>query len=304
MNTLTTEQGEKLREIGTYLSRLRKEQSISLDQVAANTYIRASLLKAIEEAKEESLPEPVYIQGFIRRYADSLGLDGNALAMTFPIELPPIDLSEQLLDAEVIGGKKYDTNNETERSKEASVSPLEKLSLPSLPENFSLPSIPYLPYILGGTVLALFSILYILNRPQTSPSVVQNQPKTNVQPKPAKYTVAPATPKSNSNSSTSSTSSPSAAPLVAATPENTASNTPFQVTAEVQDDSWVRVTADGKVQFEGILSKGTKQSWTAKERIVVRSGNAGAVLVSVNKKEAKPLGEAGKVAQVTFTPEQ
>lgn len=298
MNTLTTEQGEKLREIGTYLSRLRKEQSISLEQVAANTYIRASLLKAIEEAKEESLPEPVYIQGFIRRYADSLGLDGNALAMTFPIELPPIDLSDQLLDAEVIGGKKYDTNNETERSKEASVSPLEKLSLPSLPENFSLPSIPYLPYILGGTVLALFSILYILNRPQPSPSIVQNQPKTNVQPKPAKYTVAPTTPTSNSNLSSSSTSSPTAAP------DNTTSNTPFQVTAEVQDDSWVRVTADGKVQFEGILSKGTKQSWTAKERIVVRSGNAGAVLVSVNQKEAKPLGEAGKVAQVTFTPEQ
>lgn len=302
MNTLTTEQGDKLREIGTYLSRLRKEQSISLEQVAANTYIRASLLKAIEEAKEESLPEPVYIQGFIRRYADSLGLDGNALAMTFPIELPPIDLSEQLLDAEVIGGKKYDTNNDTERSREESASPLEKLSLPALAEKFSIPSIPYLPYILAGTILALGSILYLLNRPQSSPSVVQNKP-TTVQPKPAKYTVAPATPTSNSNLSTSSTPSPTAAPVVTATAENTAPTTPFQVTAEVQDDSWMRVTADGKVQFEGILSKGTKQSWTAKERIVIRSGNAGAVLVSVNKKEAKPLGETGKVAQVTFTPE-
>lgn len=304
MNILTTEQGEKLREIGTYLRRLRNEQSISLEQVAANTYIRASLLRALEEAKEESLPEPVYIQGFIRRYADSLGLDGNALAMNFPIELPPIDLSDQLLDAEVIGGKKYDTNNDPERHKEESASPLEKFSLPSLPEKFSLPSIPYLPYIFAGIVLGLGSVFYLLNRPQISPSTVQNKPSSTVQQNQVKNTVAPVAPKSNPDSSTSSTNSPTSAPVVAPTPENTAPKTPFQVSAKLEDDSWVRVTADGKVQFEGILSKGTQQSWTAQERIVIRSGNAGAVLVSVNQKEAKPLGEAGKVAQVTFTPEQ
>lgn len=304
MNILTTEQGEKLREIGTYLRRLRKEQSISLEQVAANTYIRASLLRALEEAKEESLPEPVYIQGFIRRYADSIGLDGNALAMTFPIELPPIDLSEQLLDAEVIGGKKHDVNNDGERSKEESASSTEKFSLPSLPEKLAIPSIPYLPYILAATLIALGGILYLLNRPQTSPSVVQNKPSSTTKQKKVENTVASVTPKSNPNSPTSSTPSPSPTQPVAATPENTTPNTPFQVTAQFQDDSWMRVTVDGKVQFEGIISKGTQQSWSGKERIVIRAGNAGVVLVSRNNQEAKPLGEAGKVAQVTFTPEQ
>lgn len=304
MNILTTEQGERLREIGTYLRSLRKEQSISLEQVAANTYIRASLLRAIEDGKEESLPEPVYIQGFIRRYADSLGLDGNALAMTFPIELPPIDLSEQLLNAEVIGGKKYDVNNDAEHPKEEPALPIGKFSLPSLPEKLTIPSIPYLPYIAAVTLIALGGILYLLNRPQTSPSVVQNKPSSSVEQKKVENTVASVTPKSNPDSPTSSTPSPTPVQPVAATPENTAPNKPVQVTAQFQDDSWMRVTADGKVQFEGILSKGTQQSWSAKERIVIRAGNAGVVLVSVNNQEAKPLGEAGKVAQVTFTPEQ
>lgn len=316
MNILTTEQGEKLREIGTYLRRLRKEQSISLEEVAANTYIRASLLKALEEAKEESLPEPVYIQGFIRRYADFLELDGNALAMSFPIELPPIDLSDQLLDAEVIGGKKYDVNNDSEPSKEESASLLKKFSLPPLPEEFSLSSIPFLPYIVSITLIAVVGILYLLNRPQTSPSVVQNQPSSTVQQKPVEKTPTPATPKNNSDSLTSSTPSPTPAQPVAATPNNTtpnternivlntAPNTPIQVSAQFQDDSWMRVTVDGKVEFEGVISKGTQQSWSAKERIVIRAGNAGGVLVSVNNQEAKALGEAGRVAQVTFTPEQ
>ncbi|MBE9226291.1 helix-turn-helix domain-containing protein [Phormidium sp. LEGE 05292] len=304
MSILTTEQGEKLREIGTYLRRLRKEQSISLEEVAANTYIRASLIKALEEAEEESLPEPVYIQGFIRRYADFLELDGNALAMTFPIELPPIDLSDQLLDAEVIGGKKYDVNNDAERPKEESASPLEKLSLPSLPKNFSIPSIPYLPYILAGIVVALGGIFYVLNRPQTSSSVVQNKSSSNVPQNQVKNNVAPVTPKSNSDLPISSTSSPTPAQPVAAKPENTAPNTPFQVSAQFQDRSWMRVTVDGKVEFEGVIPKGEQKSWNAKEKIVIRAGNAGVVLVSVNNQEAKPLGETGKVAEVTLTPQQ
>lgn len=319
MSVLTTEQGEKLREIGTYLRRLRKEQSISLEEVAANTYIRSSLIKALEEAEEETLPEPVYIQGFIRRYADFLKLDGNALAITFPIELPPIDLSDQLLDAEVIGGKKHDVNNDTERPKEESASPLEKLSLPSLPKNFSIPSIPYLPYILAGIVVALGGIFYLLNRPQTSSSVVQNKSSSNVAQKQVENNVAPvipksnsdlpisstpATPKSNSDLPTSSTSSPTPAQPVAATPENTAPNTPFQVSAQFQDRSWMRVTVDGKVEFEGVIPKGEQKSWNAKEKILIRAGNAGAVLVSVNNQEAKPLGEAGKVAEVTVTSQQ
>jgi cytoskeletal protein RodZ len=304
VNILTTEQGEKLREIGSYLRRLRKEQSISLDEVAANTYIRASLLKALEEGKQESLPEPVYIQGFIRRYADFLDLDGNALAMTFPIELPPINLSDQLLDAEVIGGKKYDVNNDAESAKEDSATTTEKFSLPSLPEEFSIPSIPYLPYILSVTLIAVAGILYLLNRPQTSPSVVHNKPSSTVEQKQVENTLAPVTPKSNPDSPTISTPSPTPAQPVAATPENTAPNTPIQVSAQFQDDSWMRVTVDGKVEFEGVISKGTQQSWTAKERIVIRAGNAGGVLVSVNNQEAKALGEPGQVAQVTFTPEQ
>ncbi|MFB2833519.1 helix-turn-helix domain-containing protein [Floridanema evergladense] len=303
MKVLTTEQGEKLREIGTYLRRLRKEQSISLEEVAANTYIRVSLLKALEEAQEESLPEAVYIQGFIRRYADFLDLDGNALAMTFPIELPPIDLSEQLLDSEVIGGKKYDVNNDSESFKEESASLLKQFSLPSLPEQFSLSNIPYLPYILAGTVVFLGSIFYLVTRPHTSPSVVQNQRSSTVEPKKVKNTATPTTPKSNPDSPTSSTPSPTPVQPVTATP-NTTPATTFQVAAQFQDDCWVRVTVDGKVEFEGTLTKGTQKSWNAKEKIVFRAGNAGVVLVSLNNQEAKPLGEVGKVAEVTLTPQQ
>ncbi|MHC5720932.1 MAG: helix-turn-helix domain-containing protein, partial [Nostoc sp.] len=39
-------------------------------------------MEALEEERFEELPEPIFVQGFISRYGDALGLDGNALSHT------------------------------------------------------------------------------------------------------------------------------------------------------------------------------------------------------------------------------
>ncbi len=73
-------------QIGAYLHHIRVENSLSLEEVAAQTMIQARMLKAIEEGKLHHLPEPVYVQGFIRRYAEALGLDGSEFAEAFPAQ--------------------------------------------------------------------------------------------------------------------------------------------------------------------------------------------------------------------------
>ena len=85
MNHLNPAQVEQLKEIGAYLRQIRQEVSIPIEEISAKTLIRLGMLKAIEEGQPDQLPEPVFVQGFIRRYADALGLDGVALAKTFPI---------------------------------------------------------------------------------------------------------------------------------------------------------------------------------------------------------------------------
>lgn len=83
---LQQEQVERLMQIGAYLRHVREENGMSLAEVSASTMIQSRLLKAIEEGKLHQLPEPVYVQGFIRRYADSLGLDGTEFAEAFPAQ--------------------------------------------------------------------------------------------------------------------------------------------------------------------------------------------------------------------------
>jgi len=70
---------EQLVEVGHILQTTRQTQGYTLESMATRTFIRPSLLTAIEQGNFHSLPELVYLRGLIRRYGEALGLDGEAL---------------------------------------------------------------------------------------------------------------------------------------------------------------------------------------------------------------------------------
>lgn len=76
---------DKLAQIGQTLRQKRQEKKLTLEQVQAQTRIQPRFLQAIEAGQLDHLPEPVYIQGFIKKYAEILGLDGAELARSFPV---------------------------------------------------------------------------------------------------------------------------------------------------------------------------------------------------------------------------
>ncbi|MEM1241296.1 MAG: RodZ domain-containing protein [Cyanobacteria bacterium P01_H01_bin.26] len=87
-----------------------------------------------------------------------------------------------------------------------------------------------------------------------------------------------------------------------AEPEEVKPAEPIVVDVEFVQQSWVRVTADGDPAYEGILQEGTERSWTAKESLTIRAGNAGGVVLTYNQGQAKPMGKPGTVVEQTFTP--
>jgi hypothetical protein len=66
------------------------------------------------------------------------------------------------------------------------------------------------------------------------------------------------------------------------------------------DTSWIQVTVDGVREFQGELEEETYRSWYGEERIELRIGNAGAVLVTVNGQSLGALGEPGEVIDRVF----
>jgi hypothetical protein len=64
-------------EIGNSLREARMRQGLDFPQVELATKIRAKYIRALEEEEFDVLPSGTYIKGFLRSYADFLGLDGQ-----------------------------------------------------------------------------------------------------------------------------------------------------------------------------------------------------------------------------------
>jgi hypothetical protein len=64
-------------EIGSSLREARLRQGVDLVEAEAATKIRSKYLHALEDEQFEVLPAQTYVKGFLRAYADYLGLDGQ-----------------------------------------------------------------------------------------------------------------------------------------------------------------------------------------------------------------------------------
>lgn len=62
-------------EIGNTLREARRRRDLDLNECEHATKIRAKYLMAMEEERFEVLPEPVFVRGMLRTYADHLGVD-------------------------------------------------------------------------------------------------------------------------------------------------------------------------------------------------------------------------------------
>ncbi|MBD2346159.1 helix-turn-helix domain-containing protein [Anabaena subtropica] len=79
------QRAEKIAELGAQLWASRQERGLSLEEMVAMTKIPRRLLQAIEEGNLNDLPEPIYIQGLIRQFADAVGFNGAEFASNFPV---------------------------------------------------------------------------------------------------------------------------------------------------------------------------------------------------------------------------
>jgi cytoskeleton protein RodZ len=64
-------------ELGNSLREGREKQGLDLSQVELATKIRAKYLHALEDEAFDVLPSETYVKGFLRSYAEYLGLDGQ-----------------------------------------------------------------------------------------------------------------------------------------------------------------------------------------------------------------------------------
>ncbi|HXZ79242.1 MAG TPA: RodZ domain-containing protein [Terriglobales bacterium] len=78
---------------------------------------------------------------------------------------------------------------------------------------------------------------------------------------------------------------------------------PIHLVLRAKQDSWVSVTADGRLVMKDTLAAGTEKSVRATGEVVLVLGNAAGIEVLYNGRALPALGDQGQVKTVTFTPE-
>jgi hypothetical protein len=81
-------------EIGINLRAAREHQQLALPEVERATRIRTKYLAALEDERFDALPGTAYAKGFLRTYADFLGLDGQRFVDEFNEQFAPPEVTD------------------------------------------------------------------------------------------------------------------------------------------------------------------------------------------------------------------
>lgn len=256
------DRSQKLAEIGAKLRDFREKESICLEKVAVVTMIRRDLLQAIEEGQLDQLPEPVYTQALIKRYAEAMGLDGAEFADIFPIA--------------------QSTPRSAPKISWQDLPQLRPMHLYLFYTFLIIFSVNSLSQLMGGSLTGKNNIgtEQIVLQQQEIARLAAESDRTTKNQKVDTYTAL-------------ETARAGKSP-------NKSANKPVMVSVTFKEESWLQIEIDGKMEFEGVLPSGTQRTWQAQEKLVVVAGNAGGVLIAFNNGQAEQLGDPGVVKEVVF----
>lgn len=278
-------------EVGVRLREAREEQGVTLAQVEQATRIRRVFLEAIEEERFDALPGEVYVKGFIRNYAQFLGLDPEPLLEGFGeqqttatlIDIP--DVLDEPLMHRVTG----------------SIGPRLFLGFVVLVVLATAGWYVYTSKYLGLDPREVVSDLLASRgvpvqtplppEPERTPipTRVREMPTVMVAETPAEIsTAAPEEPTDRPGSKATATPSPTV-------------SVGILIEAHILAETYVEVTTDGELSYVAILEAGQDQVWTAENVITLRLGNAGGIDLMVNGVEVGVPGMSGEVLEVEYT---
>lgn len=80
--------------IGEYLRRERELRQISLEEMVQGTKIALQRLKELENDKLEDMPAEIFVRGFIKSYAEFIGLNPDEVLLRYEEELKALQEKE------------------------------------------------------------------------------------------------------------------------------------------------------------------------------------------------------------------
>jgi len=269
---------EIFNDLGQQLRQRREMLSLTIEEVERHIHVRAAFLRELERGALEDLSSTVQTRGMFANYASFLDLDVDVLMLRFadglqarhrerhpqkPIRSKPIKVNEN-------------------------VPPLSTFIAGDLLIGGGMIILLILFTIWGvSRVVVMHSQFY----PQATAPEISNILIVTSQPTvPQGVTLIAA-------QDTPSTATPVATSITATLPANI--NVELNVVAV--ERTYMRVTVDGKVQFDGEAVSGTAYPYEAKNQVEVLVGSASALSITYNGRNLGLMGNFGQVVDNIYT---
>ncbi len=268
--------------IGADLRGVRERLGWKLTDVAAGLRIRLPYLEAIERGELSALPGAAYQTGFVRTYAQALGLDPDEILRRFRAEGMGVATKAELSFLSPVPDRAVPTGAIVLLGVVVVLAGYGLWYRHTETQRRLVDTVPSVPAVLAPLALPKPVVV-------APPAPVQQVAKAAPAPvaTPAPSLPLPATPAPTAAATPAAT--PAAAPTPAPVPGQT-----IMATA----DSWIEVRdPTGNVLFNKVLHAG--DSWPVPDMagLTMTAGNAGATEIAQNGKTGAPLGAAGTVVR-------
>jgi cytoskeletal protein RodZ len=281
-----------LDQIGQKLKNARESHGLSLGQIFERTKIPINHLDSIDNGLVDELPEPVYVAGYIKRYADCVGLNGQGLSDEY-----------RKLNGGSNGNK---SNGASSMSSRMAGTPV-IISAPSYskgadlrPPNILKQGLWYFLLIVMVVGIMAFLIQWQSNysaNNQTDPAQGLLQRKysaVNTLPSQQPAPGAPGAPAQPGQPG-------QPAPTGDAAPIPLPADSEAAVSVTASQHVWVEVTgvSTGQNLYTGFMERGDRKDYKDPQGVRVHAGN-GASLTVENQGKSETLGLPGKVGEKVF----
>lgn len=270
--------------IGETLRRERMRRNLELDRISKDLKISSRLLEAMEADRFDKLPGGVFTRSFVRQYARYLGLDEQEIVASLQRMLEPPPVQPEVPEAKP-------------RAATHSALPRVKNLLPERDSNFPWSSSLRALALVVVVVLVCSAVYSWSQRGRRSVAVHSNPPAVAETAKaPQALPVEPGKiePKSETPPR------PPRIDLDSGSAERLAA-APVRVQLTAEEPVWVLATKDGKYAFSGTIEANDSKIVEANDRVFLKIGNAGGVLLWLNGKQVGKLGAEGEVRRIQFT---
>ncbi|BBK36235.1 hypothetical protein STAQ_13130 [Allostella sp. ATCC 35155] len=323
------------RGVGALLRDTRMGRGEELRRVATRLKIRYPYLAAIEEGRYDKLPGITYAVGFVRTYADHLGLDGGEMVRRFKQETSSVDNRTELVFPEpaaetnvpggavllvslvlaVVGyvGWFYATEREDPRPPlvaevpEHMASPVATVALPAIGQPAKRSPSEDLPPAPTREVLARFASEASMDAAEAARRAAATARMDATPPAwipPREPPAAPPPVRSALEAQAATVEGPRNEPPVQRMFGSTSADARILVRAVA--DSWVQIQdAENNLLLTRVLRPGDGYRVPARAGITMRTGNAGGLEIFVDGNAAPPVGPIGGVRRnVALDPER